>query len=110
MSRTKGALNKNKPFKVALSLRALEKVEQGRETRRRLDWIALALLGKAMEGDVAACKEVAERLDGRASLIDGEDAASLLLASIKVLFINAGKDSDGEVSSETPMLVHSKPL
>jgi len=105
MSRTKGALNKNKPFKAALQLRAMEVVEKDGTSRRRLDWIALALIGKAMEGDVPAIKEIGERLDGRASLIDGEDAASLLLASIKVMFINAGQDSNSGISEEAPLSI-----
>ena len=98
-----GSPNKNKPFKKALQKLVMEAEEKGGETR--LNRIALALIRTAMEGDVPAIKEVAERLDGRASLIDGEDAASLLLASIKVMFINAGQDSDSEVPREAPMLI-----
>ena len=71
---------------------------------RRLELVAGALINEAIAGNVPAIKEIAERLDGRASLIDGEDAASLLLASIKVMFINAGQqDTNSEVPFEAPI-------
>lgn len=38
--------------------------------------VALALLAKAMEGDVAAIREVGDRLDGKVAQTHGQDAES----------------------------------
>lgn len=105
--RPPGRETRNKPFKAVLQRRIMLAEEKG--GLRNIDAVALALIRKAKEGDVPAIKEIAERLDGRtSSLLDGDDAASLLLASIKVMFINAGQDSNSGVSGETPMLIPSE--
>ena len=96
-----GSPNKDKPFKRELQRLIVQAEEKGGP--RRLELVARALIHKAIEGDVPAIKEVAERLDGRTSLIDGQDAASLLLASIKVMFINAGQNSDSEIPEQAPL-------
>jgi hypothetical protein len=61
MARPIGAVNKHKPFRAALN-RLL--CEAGRDPNK-LDLIALALEQKALGGDVAAIKEIADRLDGK---------------------------------------------
>lgn len=59
----KNAAN-NKPWKAAL-LRAIEARAQGKR-RGSLDTIAERLLREAESGNVAALKELADRLDGKA--------------------------------------------
>ena len=56
-----GATNKDKPFRAAL-VRALEIADDNPE---KLDELARALIAKAKTGDVAALREVSDRLDGR---------------------------------------------
>lgn len=59
---------------------------------KRLRQIAERLLDKAVEGDVAAIKEVGDRLDGRpkqATELSGPDGAPIK-ASLEVIFRDAG--------------------
>ena len=83
--RPKGAPNKHncKPFREALRME-LAAVGENRKTLRR---IAKRLLGKAAQGDIAAIREIADRLDGRpgqavemsgAVAMSHEDALKLL--------------------------------
>jgi hypothetical protein len=57
----------DKPFRDALRLEIMRK---GADKLRRS---ARALIDKAMEGDVSAIKEVADRLDGRVPQLVGGD-------------------------------------
>jgi hypothetical protein len=61
MGRPLGATNKDKPFRAAL-VRALGIADNNPE---KLDKLAAALLARAQEGEVAALREVADRLDGK---------------------------------------------
>ena len=56
-----GATNKDKPFRAAL-VRALGIADNNPE---KLDKLAEALIAKAKTGDVAALREVSDRLDGK---------------------------------------------
>ena len=56
-----GATNKDKPFRAAL-VRALEIADNN---PKKLDELARALVAKAKTGDVAALREVSDRLDGK---------------------------------------------
>jgi hypothetical protein len=57
----------DKPFRDALRL------EINRKDADKLRRVARALIKKAMEGDVSAIKEVADRLDGRVPQLVGGD-------------------------------------
>jgi hypothetical protein len=59
--RPAGSENKDKPFRDALRM----EITEAGEDRKRLRTVARALLDKAEGGDVAAIKEVADRLDGK---------------------------------------------
>ena len=64
---------KDKPFRDALRKR----IAEAGDDPKRLDRIALALLNKAETGDVAAIKELADRLDGKVTQpIAGDDEAA----------------------------------
>ena len=67
-----GATNKDKPFRAAL-VRALGIADNNPE---KLDKLAEALIAKAKTGDVAALREVSDRLDGRvAQALVGDDGS-----------------------------------
>ena len=73
LGRPAGSKNKvdSKPFKDALR-KALISVAKG-DNIRRLDRIAIALLIKAEQGDVAAIREVMDRTDGKVAQAIGQD-------------------------------------
>ena len=84
-----------KQFKAALNV-AIRRVE-GDKTK--LAQIAEALVDKAAAGDVQAIKEVADRLDGKATqLIAGdEDAAPILHRLVReIVDPKNASDRDGE--------------
>lgn len=56
-----GGRPKTKPFVEAIR----EEVQEADGNRTKLQAIAAKLVEKAMEGDMAAIKEVADRLDGK---------------------------------------------
>ena len=67
-----GATNKDKPFRAAL-VRALEIADNN---PKKLDELARALIAKAKTGDVAALREVSDRLDGRVpQAVVGDDGS-----------------------------------
>ena len=67
-----GVTNKDKPFRAAL-VRALEIAD---DNPKKLDELARALIAKAKTGDVAALREVSDRLDGKvAQAVVGDDGS-----------------------------------
>ena len=65
-----GSVNKDKPFRDALRLEIADAEGDSRKLRK----VASALLAAASEGDVAAIKELADRLDGKvAQAVVGDD-------------------------------------
>lgn len=68
---------KEKPFRDALNIVINEAMEvEGVGAVKRLRLIAVALAAKAMEGDVGAIREIADRLDGKAvqqTILNGDD-------------------------------------
>ena len=54
---------KGKPWQEAIE-RALE-IHKPADRRERLEALAASLVAKAMEGDMAALKEIGDRLDGK---------------------------------------------
>lgn len=57
------AANHKRPWAEALQ-RALE-VHKPADKRQRLDALAASIVAKAMDGDIAALKEIGDRLDGK---------------------------------------------
>ena len=67
-----GAINKDRPFRAAL-VRALGIADNNPE---KLDKLAEALIAQAKTGDVAALREVSDRLDGRVpQAVVGDDGS-----------------------------------
>jgi len=57
------AAHTKKPWQDAIN-RALE-IHKPADRRERLDALAASLVAKAMDGDMAALKEIGDRLDGK---------------------------------------------
>ena len=71
-----GAINKDRPFRAAL-VRALEIAD---DNPKKLDELAEALIAKAKTGDVAALREVSDRLDGKvAQALVGDDRSEPIM-------------------------------
>ena len=71
-----GATNKDKPFRAAL-VRALEIADNN---PKKLDELARALIAKAKTGDVAALREVGDRMDGKvAQALVGDDRSGPIM-------------------------------
>ena len=84
MGRPIGSMNREKPFNEALQI-ALK-----RDTRR-LPRIAEKLAEKAEEGDLAAIREIADRLDGKpAQVIDRRDVPIEQLSDAELHLIASG--------------------
>lgn len=54
-----------KPWRDALRLTALQKLDDDRKGRNKLEAAAIALFVQAIAGDVPALKEIGDRLDGK---------------------------------------------
>ena len=79
MGRPLGSQNKDKPFRDALR-QAIIDASNAPNPRRRLYNVAEALLTKAEDGDVAAVREVADRLDGKVpQAIENGDGGAFVL-------------------------------
>ena len=63
MGRPLGSPNRDKPFRDALRIEIA--ALQADDDRRGLRRLARALIERAAKGDVAAIREVADRLDGK---------------------------------------------
>jgi hypothetical protein len=76
--RPPGSENKNKRFKAAL-------IRYADAEPRRLDELAEKLWLRAMEGDVTAMKEVADRLDGRPpqAIVGDDDHPGVKLEAVQ---------------------------
>jgi hypothetical protein len=82
---------RDKPFRDALRMFLFS--ENGRKGRRKLDLAAAALVGKAVKGDVAALKELADRLDGKvAQAIVGDDEHDPI--SLRTIVTGVARASD----------------
>lgn len=55
----------DKPFREALRVAVKRKEDDGAKGKTKLDRIAAQLVSEAVNGDVPAIKEVADRLDGK---------------------------------------------
>jgi len=84
MGRSIGSVNREKPFNDALKI-ALKR------DPRRLPRIAEKLAEKAEQGDLAAIREIADRLDGKpAQVIDRRDVPIHELSDAELHLIASG--------------------
>jgi hypothetical protein len=91
MGRPIGSVNKEKPFNDALRI-ALKR------DPCRLPRIAEKLAQKAEEGDLAAIREIADRLDGKPTqLVDRGDVPIHQLSDAELHFIASGGLEEGKV-------------
>jgi hypothetical protein len=83
----------DKPFRAALLLAVKREGESKAKGKTKLDKIATALVDEAMEGDVPAAKEIADRLDGKVpqALIGGgeNDPAIRTITEIRRSIVDA---------------------
>ena len=91
--------SKNKPWRQALD-RALK-----RDTRGRLDKAAEAVLDAAATGDLAAIKEIADRMDGRPAqavqlAVTDSFATRMLAAEERLRLMNTGKVIEATVVND----------
>lgn len=71
----------DKPFRDALRLAVKRTADAGVQGKTKLDRIASQLVSEAVDGDVPAIKEIADRLDGRVpQAITGEGGNPIALA------------------------------
>ena len=83
-------VDKDKPFRDALRM----EIAEAGEDRKRLRVVARALLAKAEAGDVAAIKEVADRLDGKVAqaIIGGDDdEPAIKITRIELVAADVGR-------------------
>ena len=99
MGRPIGSLNREKPFNQALLMTL-------RSNPVALRRIAAKLVEKAEEGELAAIREIADRLDGKpAQVIDRRDVLVIELSDEELLAISAGglpEHEDAKVSLLPP--------
>ena len=90
MGRPAGSQNKDKRFKAAL-------VRYADANPERLDKLAEKLWLTALEGDVPALREVADRLDGKVpqAIVGDDDYPPVQLEEVKRTIVDP-RDSDGE--------------
>jgi hypothetical protein len=72
MARPPGSENKDKPYREALR-RAIARADQNENDPHALDRIAERHLAQAASGDMQAIRELADRLDGKATQLLGGD-------------------------------------
>jgi hypothetical protein len=90
MGRPIGSLNREKPFNQALLIEL-------RSNPVALRRIAAKLVEKAEEGELAAIREIADRLDGKtAQVIDRHDVPVTQLTDEELLAIAAGASPERE--------------
>lgn len=87
MARPPGAENKNKRFKAALARYA-------DADPKRLDELAEKLWTTALEGDVAAMREVADRLDGKVpqAIVGDDEAPPIQIQRIELVAADGGTE------------------
>jgi hypothetical protein len=96
MGRPIGSLNRQKPFNDALLMTL-------RGNPQALRRIAAKLVERAEQGDLAAIREIADRLDGKpVQLLDRRDVPVTELTDAELHFIAAGgllerREDDSEV-------------
>ena len=85
----------NKVWRDAIRVAALRPVDEAAKPKTRLDRAASALVDAATEGDVAALKEMGDRLDGRVpqALVGGDDDAPPIrtITEIRRTIVDPGK-------------------
>jgi hypothetical protein len=89
---------------LMVALKREAKGADGKPTRR-LYIIADRLVEKAMEGEIAAIREIADRVDGKAGALvagDNGDTLALILAGLKVtLGAKLDRIADRDAAAET---------
>ena len=102
MARPLGSKTKDKPWRDALDKAVKER--EGKGKPHQLERIANACVKQALKGDLAAIKEIGDRLDGRA--VQGVTvAAEVRVSAIETTIIDPAVDVAIEAADE-PGLAH----
>ena len=98
MGRPKGAENKDKSWRDAVraAVNELRKDEDSSKKIKSLRLLARKLVKKALEGDVAALREIGDRLDGKATQAVQVDQ-SVQISSIEMVIVGMPEIVEGEV-------------
>jgi len=85
--RKKGSISLTDSLKRALEMECeqINEYTNQIEKRQLRDWVGIALVAKAMKGDVPAIKEVLDRMEGKATQkleVSGTDGGPLAMASL----------------------------
>ena len=110
MGRPKGAENRDKPWRNALrkavhELRAADGDDNANKVKA-LQLLADRLVTKGLEGDIAAIKEIGDRLDGKAVQGVALDVAVTVTAIERTIV----DPVEPKLAGESPTLIDGKPM
>ncbi len=108
MGRPKGAENKDKPWRGAIRKAVCElRAADGDDKKvKALGLLADRLVTKGLEGDIAAIKEIGDRLDGKAVQGVGLDVAVTVTAIERTIV----DPVEPKLAGESPTLIDGKPM
>ena len=108
MGRPKGAENKDKPWRGAIRKAVCElRAADGDDKKvKALQLLANRLVTKGLDGDIAAIKEIGDRLDGKPMQGVGLDVA-VAITTIERTIVDP---VDPELAGESRTLIDGKPI
>ena len=109
MGRPKGAENKDKPWRAAIrkAVHELRPVGDDKADKvKALGLLADRLVTKGLDGDIAAIREIGDRLDGKAVQGVGLDVAVTVTAIERTIV----DPVDPKLAGESRTLIDGKPM
>ena len=108
MGRPKGAENRDKPWRSAIrkAVHELRAADGDDKKVKALGLLADRLVTKGLEGDIAAIKEIGDRLDGKAVQGVGLDVAVTVTAIERTIV----DPVEPKLAGESPTLIDGKPM
>jgi hypothetical protein len=90
-----GRGNAERPWREAIQ-RAVKRRLEGKDSPQALDKLADAIVSAGLAGDIAALREIGDRLDGKPAqgvTVSGDDNLSPIRTSLEVMFVKADNES-----------------